>query len=48
MKRTQSNHIKFLLNEFENEPEDSWEVDYIKPVNLRMKVNQVIKPYHIK
>lgn len=46
MRRTQSNHIKFLLNEFENENEDNQDMGYIKAVNPRIKVNETIKPYH--
>lgn len=49
MRRTQSNHIKFLLNEFEDETEDTennyFDV-YVKKVNHRIKVNEIIKPYH--
>ena len=48
MRRTQSKHIKYLLNEFEKETEDNQEVDYIKTVNPRMKINRVVKPYHLK
>jgi hypothetical protein len=49
MKRTKSNHINFLLSQFENESEDTTKNffdGYIKQVNPRIKVNEIVKPYH--
>lgn len=50
MKRTQSNHIKFLISEFESRNEDTREYfqDYVKEVNPKIKVNEKIKPYHVQ
>lgn len=53
MKHTQSNHIKYLITQFENEtvgivPE---KIGYYEFVEIRRKVrkeNKKVKPYHFK
>ncbi len=56
MKRTKSNHIKYLLASFDEDleetvgyvPQTQTVTDYIKQCNPRMVINHKEKPYHFK